>query len=159
MKWPLTLMISGLLIMASMSEAQTPNTSAPPGTQNRPDARYPNPSGQDSNPSSSPVKPTKTAPANAHPEDSQPATTGAASNNTYHDGKKPDDSAGCSTPTDAASAGVKVPDRRSTQERQGKQTVCTTSGGDDGGHSRKHAEKPERPKATSTDPQPPTPPK
>jgi hypothetical protein len=67
------------------------------------------------------VPPTQTAPPSAHPED--PATTstkGKAADQTYQTGKKADDNAGCSTPTDAQSAGVKT----------SRKTVCTTSGAD-----------------------------
>jgi hypothetical protein len=69
--------------------------------QERPDAKYPNPSGQDSNPGKTTVKPTQTAP----PSESN--------------GKKADQAAGCSTPTTAADAGASAPK---------KKTVCTTSG-------------------------------
>ena len=88
---------------------------APP--QQRPDARYPNPSGQDSKPSSTEVNPTKPAP----PSTSQNSSRGAAAKDTYVTGKKPDVSGGCSTPTDAASAGAQP-------SRGADKTVCTTSG-------------------------------
>ena len=51
----------------STASAQTPQPSKPVAPQERPDARYPNPSGQDSNPGTTTVKPTKTAPSTAHP--------------------------------------------------------------------------------------------
>lgn len=85
--------------------------------QQRPDARYPNPSGQDSAPSKTEVKPTKPAPPSKAPQDS---SRGEAAPNTYVDGKKKDVSGGCSTPTDAQSAGAKT--------RDADKTVCTNSG-------------------------------
>jgi hypothetical protein len=155
MKLQLALLFSGLLTLGSMAHAQN-NAASPPGTVNRPDARYPNPSGQDSNPGTTPVKPTKTAPPTAHPEDSRPSTTGAASRQTYQGagGKKPSDNTGCSTPTDPVSAGVKVPDSQATQQRQGKQTVCTTSGGDSdkAPNTTPKAKESERKKPTATAP-------
>ena len=50
--------------------------------------------------------PVKAVPPSANPEDPHTATTGGADKNTFQAGKKLDDSAGCSTPTDAQSAGV-----------------------------------------------------
>jgi hypothetical protein len=122
------------LVAASLTFAQssTPPSSTPSSTpssppqnnseaQQRPDARYPNPSGQDSKPSTTTVKPTPTPKSSKAPQDS---TTGAASSETYQNGKKRDTAPGCSTPTDAASAQGSKP----SQARAGDKTVCTTSG-------------------------------
>jgi hypothetical protein len=134
MKSQLALTVIGTFGLAAAVLAQTPVPSPPPATQERPDARYPNPSGQDSNPSSTTVKPTKTAPPTSNPEKSRSATTGAAAKQTYEDGKKRDDAAGCSTPTDAKSARTKQPNKaNSGPQARGQQTVCTTSGEDGNG--------------------------
>ena len=101
-----------MLTTASLAVAQS--------TEQRPDARYSKPSGQDSQPSTTEVKPTKPAPPSKTPQDS---SRGAAAPNTYVTGKKPDVAGGCSTPTDARSAGV---DKRGAQNND--KTVCTNSG-------------------------------
>lgn len=113
-----------LCLVTAFSQAQTPNA---PTT--RPDARYPNPSGQDSNPSQTVVKPTTQAPASKNPEDARTSTKGDAANQTFEAGKRADASAGCSTPTDAASAGV-TPSTAEPKRADGKRTVCTTAGGE-----------------------------
>jgi len=95
-------------------------------TQQRPDARYQNPSGQDSNPGKTTVKPTQTAPKSSNPEDARSSTKGEAAEQTYSGVKKADDAAGCSTPTTAADAGVKGND--ANRRANGKKTVCTTAG-------------------------------
>ena len=110
----------GCLATAEVAQAQ--NTSQPETTQRRPDARYPNPSGQDSNPSTTTVKPTKPAPSTKTPQNS---TTGQASKQTYNDGKKRDAAGGCSTPTDAKSAHDNK-DKKPTDAAD--KTVCTTTG-------------------------------
>jgi hypothetical protein len=116
--WP----IAALLAFAAHAQAQAP--------QERRDARYPNPSGQDSNPGKTEVKPTKPAPRSANPEDAHSATKGAAAEQTYQAGKKADASAGCSTPTDAQSAGAAGGDTRGGVHKDGTRTVCTTTGAD-----------------------------
>jgi hypothetical protein len=117
-----------LICVISASLLAAANAQTPESSQARPDARYPNPSGHDSNPSQTTVKPTTTAPASKNPEDARTSTKGAAASQTYQTGKKKDDSAGCSTPTDAASAGVKTPNRDPNARADGNRTVCTTSG-------------------------------
>lgn len=127
MKLQLALACSLALACTGAAMAQTTQQpqSAP---QNRPDARYHHPSGQDSKPSTTTVKPTKPAPRTAHPEDPHGETTGEAAKQTYQAGKKSDDTAGCSTPTDASRAQPKPSDQKARQSRHGKQTVCTTTG-------------------------------
>jgi hypothetical protein len=72
---------------------------------------------------------TKTAPPSANPEDPHTATRGGADKSTYQEGKKIDNSAGCSTPTDAQSAGIDTSHDSAARKRSdGKRTVCTTSG-------------------------------
>jgi len=73
-----------------------------------------------------PPPPPKTIPPSSNPEDPHTATKGGADKSVYHGVKKADDSAGCSTPTDAASAGVEKPSP--STRSNGKKTVCTTSG-------------------------------
>jgi hypothetical protein len=114
--------IGSLLFMAS---AHAQDSAAP---QTRPDARYPRPSGQDANPGQTVVKPTTPAPPSSHPEAPRTATTGGADKQAYQEGKKPDDSAGCTNPTDAASAGVAPDDSAARKRADGKKTVCTTAG-------------------------------
>jgi hypothetical protein len=73
--------------------------------------------------------PTKVVPPSANPEDPHTATTGGADKSTFQAGKKLDDSAGCSTPTDAQSAGVDTSrDSAARRRSDGKRTVCTTAG-------------------------------
>jgi hypothetical protein len=69
---------------------------------------------------------TTTAPPSAH----TPRNTGGADKDTFQAGAKPDASAGCSTPTDAKSAGVDEKAKESNaRTRPGeKRTVCTTAG-------------------------------
>jgi hypothetical protein len=118
----LCLVASACVACASLqATAQTAET-----PQARPDARYPNPSGHDSKPSTTQVNPTKPPPASANPEDARTSTKGGAAKQTYTTGKKADDAAGCSTPTTAADAGVAPADARTRAD--GKKTVCTTSG-------------------------------
>lgn len=135
---------TGLLIV-SVANAQTP-----PATQARPDARYQNPSGQDSAPSQTRVNPTKTAPTTAHPEDPSTATKGQSAQQTYSAGKKADDAAGCSTPTTAADAGVAPADSRT--RANGQKTVCTTTGESKTMTRRADAAKPDPKKAETKTP-------
>lgn len=130
MKSAVPAFVLAALGLASVVAAQTPSSTDPNATQKRPDARYSNPSGQDSAPSTTTVKSTKTAPPTGNPEKSQPETTGKASRDTYTDGKKRDDAAGCSTPTDAKSAqsANRGANNARTPGASGKGTVCTTSG-------------------------------
>jgi hypothetical protein len=107
----------------TLTFGQSSPTPDPQSSQQRPDARYPKPSGQDSKPSTTTVKPTPTPKSSRAPQDS---TTGGADQQTYQDGKKRDTAPGCSTPTDAASAQSSKP----SQQRSGDKTVCTTSGGE-----------------------------
>lgn len=129
------LVATSLTFAQSSTPSSTPSASPQntPGAQQRPDARYPNPSGQDSKPSTTTVKPTPTPQSSKAPQDS---TTGGASSETYQNGKKRDTAPGCSTPTDAASAQGSKP----SQARAGDKTVCTTSGAE--GQSTKHTESP-----------------
>jgi hypothetical protein len=113
-----------LCLVTAFAQAQTPNAPA-----TRPDARYPNPSGQDSNPSQTVVKPTTQAPASKNPEDARTSTKGDAAHQTFEAGKRADASAGCSTPADAASAGV-TPSTAQPKRADGKRAVCTTAGGE-----------------------------
>jgi hypothetical protein len=84
---------------------------------------------QKQTPSKSAPAPTKTEPRTAHPEDPHTATTGGADKQVYRTGKKIDDTAGCSTPTDAKSAGVDTShDSAARRRSDGSRTVCTTSG-------------------------------
>jgi hypothetical protein len=114
---------ASLIALAGAAGAQTS-----PAPQTRPDARYPNPSGQDSQPSQTRVNPTKTAPPSSNPEDASTATKGDAAKRAYSAGKKADDSAGCSTPTTAADAGTAPADSRT--RASGEKVVCTTTGND-----------------------------
>jgi hypothetical protein len=94
--------------------------------------------------------PTKTEPRTAHPEDPHTATTGAADKRVYQNGKKPDDSAGCSTPTDARSAGVDTSKDSAARKRSdGTRTVCTTSGAEGVGAVDKSKRKQEQDKQKS----------
>jgi hypothetical protein len=149
--------IACAIFAATASHAQTPNTATPPA-ETRPDARYPNPSGQDSNPGTTVVKPTKPAPKTAQPTNSQSRTSADAKKQTSQSSKIGDAAAGCSTPTDAASAKVKPSDQNpagnSRTRQQGKPTVCTTAGEDNKqtDNSKRVATKPEP--STSTAPEP-----
>jgi hypothetical protein len=136
----LRLLISLSLGFAAVAAAQTP---APSSTQTRPDARYPNPSGQDSNPGQTRVKPTKPAP-DPRASATEPST-GEKSKDTYAgaEGRKRDNSMGCSTPTEArdahkgaapSSSGATSAGNSSDSKnavvgsRANRQIVCTTSG-------------------------------
>ena len=127
MKLKVTLACAASLVMLAQVYAQTPPArSTPSQPQARPDARYPNPSGQDSRPSTTTVKPTPAPPASKAPQDGK---AGEASNNTYVNGKKHDASGGCSTPTDAQSAHSSTkPQDAARKARDDRNTVCTTSG-------------------------------
>jgi len=118
-----------LCLVTALAHAQT---STPSSSATRPDARYPNPSGQDSNPSQTVVKPTTQAPASKNPEDARTSTKGDAADQTFATGKRSDSSAGCSTPTDAASAGV-TSSGAQPRRADGRRTVCTTAGSDETG--------------------------
>jgi hypothetical protein len=117
-------------LAGAQSPARTP--------QARPDAAYPKPSGQDSNPSKTEVRPTET-PKGAKTEPSQTPRAGdssqkaAASPETYAgaSGKKANVAGGCSTPTDARSAGVQASDAAAPGQKPKQKVVCTTSGGPD----------------------------
>ena len=127
------------VLFAFAAHAQAP--------QERPDARYPNPSGQDSNPGKTVVKPTKPAPPSANPEDARTSTKGAAAKQTYQAGKKPDASAGCSTPTDAKSAGVTGGgDTRGGVRKDGDRTVCTSTGADPATQRSSSSKEPAKPR-------------
>jgi hypothetical protein len=152
MKASIALIAVGCVALSGPVLAQS--SSSPPDTssQERPDARYPNPSGQDSNPSSTKVEPTKTAPPSKKPQDS---SRGEAAKETYVDGKKRDVAGGCSTPTDAASA---KGTRHTARPDEKDKTVCTTSG--EGTQSAKEprvASQDEKPKASPQQKPPPKP--
>ncbi len=132
-------------MQAQSSEKAPPNQQ----TQSRPDARYPNPSGQDSAPKQTTVKPTQTAPPSANPEDPSTSTKGKSAENTYQTGKKADASAGCSTPTDARSAGVDPSSAQGQRREDGKKTVCTTAGADGVGATDKSGKAKEQKSATA----------
>jgi hypothetical protein len=118
MKLQVTLTCVGSLLICAAAQAQTPQT--------RPDARYPSPSGQDSRPSTTMVKPAPAPPVSKAPQDGK---RGAAAPNTYVEGRKRDASGGCSTPTDAQSAqSSSNPQDSAKKPRDDKNTVCTTSG-------------------------------
>jgi hypothetical protein len=147
------------LVATSFAVAQAAGAqeSKPSTAQERPDARYPNPSGQDSKPSTTRVEPTKPAPSSKTPQDS---TRGEADDNTYVTGKKRDAAGGCSTPTDAQSANVATDKTRpgDSKSRKSSETVCTTSGAS--GQSAKEprvATKDEKPKANPSQTPPTSP--
>src|SRR4051794_37930419 len=82
--------------------------------------------------------PTTTAPKSSNPEDAHTATTSGAAKSTFQAGKKPDASAGCSTPTDARSAGVDTSkDSAGKKRSDNTRTVCTTAGAEGVGASEK----------------------
>ena len=139
------LFLALLTVTASVAVAQA-QTADPQTTQSRPDARYQNPSGQDSNPSRTIVKPTETQKPSANPEDAATSTKGKAASQTYQTGKKADASAGCSTPTDAKSAGVDTSTAQGDARRDGNKTVCTTAGGKGKAPPKKSATATEEPK-------------
>ncbi|HVY82511.1 MAG TPA: hypothetical protein VG994_16085 [Steroidobacteraceae bacterium] len=133
---------------AGAALAQTPPPPKPTSeqtqpSQTRPDARYPNPSGQDSKPNETP--PPKSAEDKAqvpHPgnidRSSAEADKKRPANDAYtgSTGKKPDPSTVCSTPTDAASAHDQS--NEPARKPQSRDKVCTTSGGDSA--TRPHAQ-------------------
>jgi hypothetical protein len=110
--------------------------------QSRPDANYPNPSGQDSKPNTTPPKKSATESApqkpSSNPRQADPSQDNGAGKQTYegNTGKKMDTSPGCSTPTDARSPQTQAPrtaDSATATNPQSKSRnppVCTTSGGD-----------------------------
>lgn len=115
MKNTLALCIASVCV-ATIALGQTP---APPTEKPKPSTTQ----SHDSPP------PPKTAPKSSNPEDPHTATTGGADQSTYQAGKKADSSAGCSTPTDARSAGIDTSKGSPQRERaNGNRTVCTTSG-------------------------------
>jgi len=106
---------------------------------------------------SAPTKPTpdksastKPAPRSANPEDPYTATTGGADKQAFQTGKKLDNSAGCSTPTDAKSAGIDTSKDSAVHNRSdGTRTVCTTSGAEGVGAIDKSKKTEEQRKAAS----------
>jgi len=130
--------------LASASLAQTPPPPKPTSqqdqpSQTRPDARYPNPSGQDSKPNETPPPKSQADRARAKQPSSSPRTADPAEDNgagkdvyTGSTGKKPNASTGCSTPTDAASAQGQT--KQPPSNSKSRDTVCTTSGGDSTTH-------------------------
>lgn len=96
---------------------------------------------------------TKPAPRSSNPEDAHTSTTGAADKKTFQAGKKADDTAGCSTPTDAKSAGVDTSSDSPTRKRSdGRRTVCTTAGSEGVGAVDKSKKKKQTPPRSATDP-------
>lgn len=87
-----------------------------------------------------------------------PRNTGAADKDTFQAGAKPDASAGCSTPTDAKSAGVDEKAKESNaRTRPGeKRTVCTTAGAEGVGAKEKPKNEPKKSASapSSTSPKP-----
>jgi hypothetical protein len=126
--------------VVSASLAQTPPPPKPTSeqtqpSQTRPDARYPNPSGQDSKPHENP--PPKSAEDKAqvpHPGNIQRSSDETDKKRPANDaytgssGKKPNPSTGCSTPTFSASAHGQT--TNPARKPESRDTVCTTSGGD-----------------------------
>jgi hypothetical protein len=132
MKRLLMSICASALGLAVCAQAQSPPPSNPPqGSSAKQPAQPKTPA------------PTKTAPPSANPEDPHTATTGGADKQTFQAGKKIDDSAGCSTPTDAQSAGVDTSHDSAAHKRSdGKRTVCTTSGAEGVGAVDKSKPKP-----------------
>lgn len=81
-----------------------------------------------------------------------PSTTGAADKSVFQAGAKPDASAGCSTPTDARSAGVDEKSKESNARTRPKEnrTVCTTAGAEGVGANDSKAK--QRPKKNASAP-------
>ncbi len=114
MKSAIAVFVVSAAMGAATVQAQTPGSqTSPQSTQQRPDARYPNPSGQDSAPNQTTVhRRRRRRRRTGHPED--PATTstkGKAAEQTYQTGKKADDNAGCSIANGC-------PERRRRQRRE-----------------------------------------
>jgi cytoskeletal protein RodZ len=135
------------LALASASLAQTPPPPKPTSeqdqpSQTRPDARYPNPSGQDSKPHETPPPKTQADRARAkqptsNPRTADPSEDNGAGKDLYtgsRTGKKPSANTGCSTPTDAASAQGQT--KQPASKSKPRETVCTTSGGDSAAHTK-----------------------
>lgn len=133
--------------LVSASLAQTPPPPKPTSEQDRPsqtrqDARYPNPSGQDSKPNETPPPKTKADSARAkkpssNPRTADPSEDNGAGKDVYtgsQTGKKPNAETGCSTPTDAASAQGQAKQPKS--KSKSRDTVCTTSGGESTTHTK-----------------------
>jgi hypothetical protein len=117
MKRAVLLGFAGALALAQAAFGQNSAATPPPATsssssataQPRPDAKYPNPSGQDSQPSKAPVAPKKatgSAPGNGNVEsrgsrtsDQPAASQGVAKQKVYkgNTGKKTDPGTACST--------------------------------------------------------------
>jgi hypothetical protein len=94
--------------------------------------------------------PTKTVPRSSNPEDPHTATTGGADQQTFQAGKKADNSAGCSTPTDARSAGIDTSNDSAARKRSdGTRTVCTTSGAEGVGAVEKPKKDAQKPKSAA----------
>lgn len=116
----------------SSTSQSTPqqSTSSPrnaSSTQGRPDARYPNPSGQDSQPGVTPPEETQRphkAPSSS-PHTASPAEDNGAGKDLYTGGtgKKPDAHTACSTPIEPHDVS---PRDRTRGTRSSKETVCTT---------------------------------
>ncbi|MDB6159734.1 MAG: hypothetical protein JWO04_3440 [Gammaproteobacteria bacterium] len=128
MKRALLLGLTGAFALAQGAVGQNSAATPPPATissssssataQPRPDAKYPNPSGQDSQPSKAPVAPKKatgSAPGNGNVEsrgtrtsDQSAASQGAAKQKVYkgNTGKKPDPGTACSTARPTNNGGV-----------------------------------------------------
>jgi hypothetical protein len=133
--------------LVSASLAQTPPPPQPTSEQNRPsqtrpDARYPNPSGQDSKPHETPPPKTeadrsRSKQPSSSPRTADPSADNGAGKDVYtgsQTGKKPNANTGCSTPTDAASAQGQA--RQPSGKSKSRDTVCTTSGGDSTTHTK-----------------------
>jgi hypothetical protein len=127
MKRALLLGVTGALALAQGAFGQNSAATPPSATssssssataQARPDAKYPNPSGQDSQPSKAPVAPKKStgsAPGNGNAEsrgtrasDQSARSQGAAKQQVYkgNTGKKADPGTACSTARPTNNGGV-----------------------------------------------------
>jgi hypothetical protein len=101
-------------------------------------------------PAPSAPAPAKPVPRSSNPEDPHTATTGEADQQTFRTGKKLDNSAGCSTPTDAKSAGIDTSNDSAARKRSdGTRTVCTTSGAEGVGAVDKPKKDTQKPNSTA----------
>jgi hypothetical protein len=116
MKRTAVLLIAGGFLLGASALAQTPTNSPAQGSQQRPDAKYPHPSGQDSQPSTTaPKRASGSAPDKGDPElrgsriENQPAPVReTAKQGVYQgkQGKKTDPGTACSTARPRPNGGV-----------------------------------------------------
>ena len=132
--------------IAGVALAQTPPPPKPTyqqdqPSQTQPDARYPNPSGQDRKPNE---QPPKKSPADRQASAKQPSSSprsadqeadNGAGKDVYRGsnaGKRADPNMGCTNPTDAAAARGQA--QKPAGPPESRKPVCTTSGGDEATH-------------------------